>query len=452
MRLKRFSASIGLATKTDFEISFSKNEEKQKNFFSVLIGSNGTQKSRTLRAILDLGIPMAHLKLTNRKARAGLLELWDTADDNDIISKVIAVSGVATDRFPSRITLRGGSRPRATYRYIGPRTDNNLVSRAQGINQIAASLLESPDRIRSRFKNLKYAFSILKVTNGIFFSFSRSIPDDERWTLKKITDRMADSKLEWSKLDSNEIDELSASCLKIMKSRQPLELRLDLDDEVRIDSSVGDLKTLYALLNCGFIAVEESYTYNDLDSEILQLSEFSSGQWHIFSSLLFTAIAVENNTLILIDEPENSLHPEWQQQYLRLMRNVISSSSGVHIIVATHSPLIAASLDPTEAEVIKLRRNLRGRLNAQALKSGPFGWTSDEILQEVFGLESSRSIEFTNRMDAALGLFAKGDRENPKLKRLVRSLQRTLPDLPPDDIARKIIETLLIVLESSEAK
>jgi hypothetical protein len=235
-----------------------------------------------------------------------------------------------------------------------------------------------------------------------------------------------------------------------MKASYPIELRLDLDDEVRIDATPEDLEALKFLLDCGLISVRDSYTYSEADSKIFPLAEFSSGQWHIFSSLLFTAVAVEDNTLILIDEPENSLHPEWQQQYLRLMKDVISSSKGVHLIVATHSPLIASSLDPVEAEVIKLKRSQRGRLTAKVLSSGPFGWTSDEILQEVFELDSSRSIEFTKRMDEALGLFAKGDRTNPRLRHTVKLLQKTLPNLPSDDIARQIINTLMIVLDSSE--
>lgn len=450
MRLRRFGTIHTEDPQENYEIRFSKNEQSSRNFFSILIGSNGTQKSRTLRSILDNAVYMIEAKNSKRRSRAGMLELWDTTDNNAHISKVIAVSGVATDRFPSRLTLRRRPHSHAAYKYIGPRTDNNLVSRAQGIAQIAASLLESPDRIRSRFKNLKHAFSILKVANGIHFTFTRSVLEEGKWTTSKIKNRL--TKIKLNPEDSEEIAQLASRCFQIMKASYDIELRLDLDDVVRIDATHGDLEAIEALLSCNLITIKESYTYSDSDSKVLPLSEFSSGQWHIFSSLLFTAIAVEDNTLILMDEPENSLHPEWQQQYLRLMKNVISSSSGVHLITATHSPLIASSLDPVEAEVIKLKRNQRGRLTADALAAGPFGWTSDEILQEVFGLDSSRSIEFTKRMDAALGLFAKGDRANPRLHQLVRSLQQTLPNLPPDDIARQIINTLLIVLDSIEVR
>jgi predicted ATP-dependent endonuclease of OLD family len=198
------------------------------------------------------------------------------------------------------------------------------------------------------------------------------------------------------------------------------------------------------MLSSGLIAVANSYTYNS-GGELLPLSEFSSGQWQILSSLLFAALSVENDTLILIDEPENSLHPAWQQQYLRKLHSIISCVKGVHVVVATHSPLVAASLGPDISEVIQLRR-WRGRLLAKPLVAGPYGWTADEILKTVFGLETSRSIGFSELMDDALNLFARGDRKNPKLIKLVSSLADILPSLPEDDVARELILTLVGVV------
>lgn len=43
------------------------------------------------------------------------------------------------------------------------------------------------------------------------------------------------------------------------------------------------------------------------------------------------------NSLILIDEPEISLHIAWQQQFLEDMQ-AISDVTEVNIIIATHSP------------------------------------------------------------------------------------------------------------------
>ena len=50
-----------------------------------------------------------------------------------------------------------------------------------------------------------------------------------------------------------------------------------------------------------------------------------------------------DNVLIVIDEPETSLHPMWQQQFPAILRNLIENVYGIQnsqIIVVTHSPFI----------------------------------------------------------------------------------------------------------------
>ena len=63
----------------------------------------------------------------------------------------------------------------------------------------------------------------------------------------------------------------------------------------------------------------------------------SSGEQHelvLFYELLFN---VSSNSLILIDEPELSLHVFWQEQFLNDLIE-ISKFRGFDILIATHSP------------------------------------------------------------------------------------------------------------------
>lgn len=46
----------------------------------------------------------------------------------------------------------------------------------------------------------------------------------------------------------------------------------------------------------------------------------------------------------MIDEPEVSLHPEWQEVYIELLMDVFSHKKGCHFIIATHSPQIISNL------------------------------------------------------------------------------------------------------------
>lgn len=75
------------------------------------------------------------------------------------------------------------------------------------------------------------------------------------------------------------------------------------------------------------------------DSPTLEPKNLSSGEQHqvvLFYELLFKT---SENALILIDEPEISLHVEWQRQFLKDLKRVTSLISH-SFLIATHSPQI----------------------------------------------------------------------------------------------------------------
>lgn len=78
------------------------------------------------------------------------------------------------------------------------------------------------------------------------------------------------------------------------------------------------------------------------DGQPLQLDWLSSGEQHEFILLHQLLFDVEPGSLLLIDEPELSLHVTWQSEFLEdLIR--IAKRIGFDAIVATHSPYIVGS-------------------------------------------------------------------------------------------------------------
>lgn len=445
MKIKQFKVTDDFSS-APFNMRFSRPVNTDDNFFSILIGANGTRKSRTLRDILDIASRMIARESMEHENKAGQLELWGDAWNDRYIRKIIALSGVATDRFPSRLTLRRKSNLPDLYSYIGPRTDNNLVSRVQSINRVALGLLQASSSIRQRSRALA---ELLKVLGGFdYLEFTFKAHDDLQGGLSElqILNRLrklstAHRSFYW---DEQLARPLLPKIVKMVESRSPAKLRVDVHPTVAIKTK-GDIAALELLASSGLLTVDSGSIGNSSKNVSHPLSELSSGQWHILSSLLFTAASVEDDTLMLVDEPENSLHPAWQQQYLGLLSEMIDGAKGVHVMVATHSPLIAASLPPLSCEVIQIRES-RARLVARALPSGPFGWTADQILKDVFNLSSTRSLDFSQQMDIALRLFGAGDRENPELVDAVIGLVKLKDGLPEDDLARSVIDTLSSVV------
>ncbi len=77
------------------------------------------------------------------------------------------------------------------------------------------------------------------------------------------------------------------------------------------------------------------------DREI-PLDALSSGEKHDFMMFYHLIFGTERGSLVLIDEPEISLHIQWQESYLDHLTG-ICEMNGLQAIVATHSPNIIGS-------------------------------------------------------------------------------------------------------------
>ncbi|GGG50956.1 AAA family ATPase [Epilithonimonas arachidiradicis] len=69
------------------------------------------------------------------------------------------------------------------------------------------------------------------------------------------------------------------------------------------------------------------------------LSNASSGELTLIASLIYISANIQNESVIIIDEPENSLHPKWQIEYVKKLIDLFYFYQP-KIIIATHSPLI----------------------------------------------------------------------------------------------------------------
>ncbi len=81
-------------------------------------------------------------------------------------------------------------------------------------------------------------------------------------------------------------------------------------------------------------------TASDVDSSTsLRLSELSSGEQHELVLMYELLFIVRERAVILIDEPELSLHVAWQRRFVQNLRE-IQRLRKVQFVIATHSPQI----------------------------------------------------------------------------------------------------------------
>ncbi|BAY92781.1 MULTISPECIES: AAA family ATPase [unclassified Tolypothrix] len=86
----------------------------------------------------------------------------------------------------------------------------------------------------------------------------------------------------------------------------------------------------------GFI-ITTSYNSHVSNSKLLSPTDLSSGEQHELVLLYELLFKVQPNSLVLIDEPELSLHVGWQIQFLKDLQE-ITKLADLDIMMATHSP------------------------------------------------------------------------------------------------------------------
>ncbi len=77
------------------------------------------------------------------------------------------------------------------------------------------------------------------------------------------------------------------------------------------------------------------------DETIIEPWMLSSGEQHIVIIAYFFIFVAPEKSIVLIDEPEISLHVKWQEEFLEDMLE-LSKQSQLRFIVATHSPSIVS--------------------------------------------------------------------------------------------------------------
>ena len=94
--------------------------------------------------------------------------------------------------------------------------------------------------------------------------------------------------------------------------------------------------------------------------EEFDINDLSSGEKQLFLRTLSIKMLEPKNSIILIDEPELSLHPKWQQKIIEVYKKIGENNQ---IIVATHSPHILGSV--SNENIFILYRNEKGKIEAK---------------------------------------------------------------------------------------
>jgi predicted ATPase len=181
------------------------------------------------------------------------------------------------------------------------------------------------------------------------------------------------------------------------------------------------------------------------NNENINLEETSSGEYHILSNLIGLYASITHNSIILLDEPEISLHPNWQMRYMSFIKDLFKDYPSCHFLITSHSHFFASDLDGRSSKIIGLKR---GDDNIEIVDLpkdiNTYGWSAEEILLNIFKVSTSRNYFVAEKLGLILDFIAdpKSTAESIKDKFYELEIDK-LKNLSNEDPLKVVYDTII---------
>ena len=346
----------------------------ETNGLTVIAGHNDTGKStigKLLYSIIksQISFPDLYDKLTNKKTLQELLNPFfelisdlDIKENNSLLEKLSAV------RFNLYSSLYGNE--------VDDNLPNkifNIIDECKTKYTLKESAISTLAQIKKKYKQeaddtQKFRLIVEYFLNDTFNNnLNNSVtkdPAEISYNYKEIT--ISNIKIEndsiasaffakkhrfISYVDSVFIDSpmylekghnsKTAYVADLKNKIEQAQAKLSNSNDTNITTTILDILD-HAIFSYNESFNELEYTVQK-DAKALKISNIASGSksFGILYLLLKTEI-IKKDTLIILDEPENHLHPEWQILYANILVALVSD--GYHILLSSHSPTFIQAL------------------------------------------------------------------------------------------------------------
>lgn len=390
--------------------------ELELNRYVLMIGKNGRGKSNILAKLAEI--------LAYRKELA------------------LALSFTITDKFPFA--------SKTYYQYLGVKSTSNSTHTNTIDNKIFENLLKGAvvpgfeNRIEKICEFLETSYT-LSIKGECVTGFTES--EIDHYIARAVTARRGRSILDLESLSTDAAAKEAVDKILIKEGLQRDQIHLCLralgptkDNKFERALELHDHDAIQAfsfIPKLRKLGIIRNFSLSIGSHQSGNLNVLSSGQKHIFFTLIQVCLYVGHRATLLIDEPEISLHPDWQARYIPLLEQLFGEED-FRYVIATHSPFVAINCSHLNTSIISLSKQ-DGRLTSERIESMN-GWSVDIASVDGFKVGSYRSIQLERILLQACEIIAADVPSKSDAIEYIAKLKEYT--LSPDDPVHSIIADL----------
>lgn len=444
--------------------------------YSILIGSNGAGKSSLMKEIVDFFIDLhscineSEPKLTgaNKGRLKGVSYYIDGVECGVVrmeksyaaivdghfrnlkelrVPSIVACHFGAFDKFPFQ-SVNGSTQTRYDvpyYKYVGAHVNGSMISSSAIAFRLLFSLNEKLDE-RQR-GNICSILDFIGYSHRMSLSYSLVLKAKKDGSVKDTIAKRVERDKEYSHLGIKEKNEKTSQLYNFYKSKTSAgnsrhDYDIDFDNISFSDEKIEDLRYIYKLKQCGLVQDNVNVIFHKQGSDIVS-DEMSSGEFAMLSTVLsITAAANDPHTLVLLDEPELSLHPNWQMTLIDNLDMALKNKT-CHLMIATHSHMLVSDLPMKRSTVTQIEKDDKGKLTATNISESTYGWSAEEVLLKVFKTATDRNRYFGERVGTLLEKMGNNTISPKDVTSELKELQEISQHLSDIDPMKMILNTIV---------
>ncbi|MEB8192423.1 AAA family ATPase [Raoultella terrigena] len=208
-----------------------------------------------------------------------------------------------------------------------------------------------------------------------------------------------------------------------------------------IINAVPSISDIYVDRSSG--RVEVKIKNDGTDINIFQASKGQLVYLSLISDLAKRLISMNPNLenplhgqgIVLIDEVELHLHPEWQQN---IISNLITTFPNIQFIITTHSPQVLSTI--TKKKIRKLSVNIEGDDIVAIPMAESYARSTSTVLSTIMHVEPTPNFPEKKALDKYRKIIEQGDFRSPQATELHDKLVKALGESHEDLVSLSIVK------------